>query len=79
MSERDMSSKVALMPFLHSEAKVPFEGVLLYRPRNRNLVPENDIRYKFFLYSSSLVPVTVRAMRKIIGEKSCSAYECLPE
>jgi hypothetical protein len=42
MSERDIASKVALSPIPYSVAKASLEDVLLYVPRNRKLVPEND-------------------------------------
>jgi hypothetical protein len=67
MSERDIASKVALSPIPYSVAKASLEDVLLYLPRNRKLVPENDIRYQFLSDLFSLVPLSVRAMRKIIG------------
>ena len=59
MSERDIASKVALSPIPYSVAKASLEDVLLYVPRNRKLVPENDIRYQFLCNGSHLVPMTV--------------------
>ena len=66
MSQAVIARKVALISFLRLEAKAPSEDILPRQTRNRKLVPENGIWYQFLFDLSSLVPLAVRAVRKLI-------------